>query len=111
MGARSKARAADDHDRGRARARRLRSHRDPDRIEAGTLLIAGAITGGNVMVKGARAEHLEALLTKLEDAGVAVDRLPDAVGFGRARAARRPTSSRRRIPASRPTCRRSSWRS
>ena len=52
----------------------------PDRIEAGTLLIAGAITGGNVMVKGARAEHLEALLTKLEDAGVAVDRLPDGVG-------------------------------
>jgi UDP-N-acetylglucosamine 1-carboxyvinyltransferase len=51
----------------------------PDRIEAGTLLIAGAITGGEVMVSGARAEHLDALLVKLEEAGVAVDRLPDGV--------------------------------
>jgi len=43
-----------------------------DRIEAGTLAIAGAITGGNVIIKGARPEHLEALLGKLEEAGVAV---------------------------------------
>lgn len=52
----------------------------PDRIEAGTLLIAGAITGGDVMVRGARAEHLDALLVKLEEAGVAIERLPDGVG-------------------------------
>src|SRR6185436_8401121 len=37
----------------------------PDRIEAGTLLIAGAITGGAVTVDGARVEHLESLLVKL----------------------------------------------
>ena len=42
----------------------------PDRIEAGTFLIAGAITGGNVKVYGARADHNEALLYKLHEAGV-----------------------------------------
>jgi UDP-N-acetylglucosamine 1-carboxyvinyltransferase len=52
----------------------------PDRIEAGTLLIAGAITGGEVLVQGARSVDLEALLVKLEEAGVAVDRRADAVG-------------------------------
>jgi UDP-N-acetylglucosamine 1-carboxyvinyltransferase len=41
----------------------------PDRIEAGTLLVAAAITGGDVQVRGARAEHLDALLGKLRDAG------------------------------------------
>ncbi len=50
-----------------------------DRIEAGTLLIAGAITGGAVTVDGARAEHLDALLVKLEEAGVAVERGANAV--------------------------------
>ncbi len=54
-------------------------HVVPDRIEAGTLLIAGAITGGEVTVSGARAEHLEALLQKLEEAGVAVERRADGV--------------------------------
>ena len=43
----------------------------PDRIEAGTYLIAGAITGGQISVRGARAEHMEALLSKLEEAGAA----------------------------------------
>ncbi len=52
----------------------------PDRIEAGTLLIAGAITGGDVTVEGARAEHLEALLVKLEETGIEVVRTPDGVG-------------------------------
>jgi UDP-N-acetylglucosamine 1-carboxyvinyltransferase len=54
-------------------------HVVPDRIEAGTLLIAGAITGGDVMVQGARAEHLDALLVKLEEAGVGIERRPDGV--------------------------------
>jgi UDP-N-acetylglucosamine 1-carboxyvinyltransferase len=52
----------------------------PDRIEAGTLLIAGAITGGDVFVRGARAEHLDAFLVKLEEAGLTIDRRPDGVG-------------------------------
>jgi len=42
----------------------------PDRIEAGTLLIAGAITRGEVIVKGARIEHLGAIVDALRNAGV-----------------------------------------
>jgi len=44
----------------------------PDRIEAGTLLVAAAITGGDVLVKEAVPEHLEALIFKLREAGCAV---------------------------------------
>jgi UDP-N-acetylglucosamine 1-carboxyvinyltransferase len=46
----------------------------PDRIEAGTYLVAGAITGGRVRARGARAEHLDAVLAKLEEAGAEVVR-------------------------------------
>jgi UDP-N-acetylglucosamine 1-carboxyvinyltransferase len=42
----------------------------PDRIEAGSFVIAAAITGGAVLVKGARPDHLEAFLIKLQEAGV-----------------------------------------
>jgi UDP-N-acetylglucosamine 1-carboxyvinyltransferase len=42
----------------------------PDRIEAGTFMIAAAITGGDVMVQGLVPEHQGALLTKLEMCGV-----------------------------------------
>jgi UDP-N-acetylglucosamine 1-carboxyvinyltransferase len=42
----------------------------PDRIEAGSFVIAGAVTGGDVWVKGARPDHLEAFLIKLKEAGV-----------------------------------------
>jgi UDP-N-acetylglucosamine 1-carboxyvinyltransferase len=44
----------------------------PDRIEAGTYLVAGAITGGHVRVKNARADHLDAVLGKLREAGAHV---------------------------------------
>ena len=46
----------------------------PDRIEAGTYLVAGAITGGRVRAKNARPEHLDAVLAKLEEAGATVTR-------------------------------------
>ncbi|HEO8419338.1 TPA: UDP-N-acetylglucosamine 1-carboxyvinyltransferase [Yersinia enterocolitica] len=42
----------------------------PDRIEAGTFLIAAAITGGNVLVQGAVPEHLSSLIAKMEEMGV-----------------------------------------
>jgi UDP-N-acetylglucosamine 1-carboxyvinyltransferase len=42
----------------------------PDRIEAGSFVIASAITGGDVWIRGARAEHLDAFLIKLAEAGV-----------------------------------------
>jgi UDP-N-acetylglucosamine 1-carboxyvinyltransferase len=44
----------------------------PDRIEAGTLLVAGAITGGDVTVTSAAPRHLAATLAKLEECGAMV---------------------------------------
>ncbi len=41
----------------------------PDRIEAGTLLCAGAITSGNVLVKNVIPQHLTPVLEKLEECG------------------------------------------
>jgi UDP-N-acetylglucosamine 1-carboxyvinyltransferase len=43
----------------------------PDRIEAGSFVIAAAMTGGEVFIRGARADHLDAFLIKLKEAGVA----------------------------------------
>ncbi|HWQ57218.1 MAG TPA: UDP-N-acetylglucosamine 1-carboxyvinyltransferase [Bryobacteraceae bacterium] len=48
-----------------------------DRIEAGTFVIAGAISRGDVTVTGCVPEHLDALLQKLRQAGVKVEQ-PDA---------------------------------
>lgn len=45
----------------------------PDRIEAGTLLVAGAITGGTVTVEGCIPDHLHAVTLKLREAGVEVE--------------------------------------
>ena len=41
----------------------------PDRIEAGTYMTAAAITGGHLVLRGARREHLSALVTALKEAG------------------------------------------
>jgi UDP-N-acetylglucosamine 1-carboxyvinyltransferase len=48
-----------------------------DRIEAGTFLIAGAITGGDLTITGCSPEHLGALVSKLQQTGVEVTQ-PDA---------------------------------
>ena len=45
----------------------------PDRIEAGTFLIATAITKGNILIRGGIDAHLYAVLSKLEDAGMHID--------------------------------------
>lgn len=45
----------------------------PDRIEAGTYLVAAACTQGDIKVKKIRPEHLTALLDKLEEAGAQID--------------------------------------
>jgi UDP-N-acetylglucosamine 1-carboxyvinyltransferase len=45
----------------------------PDRIEAGTFLIAGVMTGGDVRVDSCRPDHLKALFEKLEKMGADVD--------------------------------------
>lgn len=44
----------------------------PDRIEAGTFMIAAAMAGGNVLVENVLADHLKPLLAKLGEAGVDV---------------------------------------
>jgi len=52
----------------------------PDRIEAGTFLVAGAITRGDLIVSNCNPAHLGAVITKLREAGARVDVLgPDAV--------------------------------
>lgn len=42
----------------------------PDRIEAASFVIAGVLTGGNVVVTGARPAHLDAFSIKLKEAGI-----------------------------------------
>jgi UDP-N-acetylglucosamine 1-carboxyvinyltransferase len=42
----------------------------PDRIEAASFVIAGLLTGGNVVVTGARPAHLDAFSIKLKEAGI-----------------------------------------
>jgi len=73
------------------RLRGTRYRINPDRIEAGTFLVAGAITGGDVTVAGCNPGHLGALIGKLEEAGATVDILgPSSVRVctaGRLRAA------------------------
>jgi UDP-N-acetylglucosamine 1-carboxyvinyltransferase len=49
------------------------SHRViPDRIESATFMVAAALTRGDVVVRGARPDHLDAFLLKLKDAGVTI---------------------------------------
>jgi len=50
-----------------------------DRIEAGTFMVAAAVTGGDVEIKGACASHLSAVRDKLEEAGVTVTRTNGAI--------------------------------
>ncbi|HEY6911840.1 MAG TPA: UDP-N-acetylglucosamine 1-carboxyvinyltransferase [Myxococcales bacterium] len=45
----------------------------PDRIEAGTLLMAALVTGGDVLVRGARAQDLDAALAKMREAGAKIE--------------------------------------
>jgi UDP-N-acetylglucosamine 1-carboxyvinyltransferase len=51
----------------------------PDRIETGTFLIAGAMTGGRVTARNARPHTLDAVLQKLEDAGAEISTGGDVI--------------------------------
>lgn len=46
----------------------------PDRIEAATFALAAAVTKGEVTIKGARPDHLQAVLEKMREAGVKMER-------------------------------------
>jgi len=62
----------------------------PDRIEAGTFVVAGALTGGDLTVSACEPQHLDALLQKLEECGVKVYSNGESlriVGDGRLRCA------------------------
>jgi UDP-N-acetylglucosamine 1-carboxyvinyltransferase len=56
--------------RGKRRLRGAEHHVIPDRIEAGTFAVAGAVTGGQVTLTGAPCEHMTAFLEVLDRAGV-----------------------------------------
>ena len=45
----------------------------PDRIETGTFLVAAAITGGNITIKGAVPSHVEIIINKLKEAGAEIN--------------------------------------
>ncbi len=51
----------------------------PDQIEAGTYMIAAAITGGELLVKNVIPKHLESISAKLIEAGVTVEEFDEAV--------------------------------
>ena len=51
----------------------------PDRIESGTYLVAGAITGGRVRINRTRPQHLDAVLGKLVEAGADIETAQDWV--------------------------------
>jgi len=51
----------------------------PDRIEAGTFLLAAGMTGGDIRVLGCDPLHIEALIAKLRDAGVRIELDGDSV--------------------------------
>ena len=51
----------------------------PDQIEAGSYMVAAAITGGNVLIKNVIPKHLEPITAKMELAGVIIEEYDDAV--------------------------------
>ncbi|GGM32495.1 UDP-N-acetylglucosamine 1-carboxyvinyltransferase 1 [Paraliobacillus quinghaiensis] len=51
----------------------------PDRIEAGTFMVAAAITKGNVLIKGAEPEHLRSLISKMQEMGVRITEEKDGI--------------------------------
>jgi UDP-N-acetylglucosamine 1-carboxyvinyltransferase len=51
----------------------------PDRIEAGTFLVAGALCGGQITLRNVVPDHLAALTAKLEDAGAVIAATPDSI--------------------------------
>jgi UDP-N-acetylglucosamine 1-carboxyvinyltransferase len=62
----------------------------PDRIEAGTFLLAGAISKGELIVTDCVPEHVAALVIKMKQAGAEIDEIDDTL---RVRCARRPKAT------------------
>jgi len=80
-----------------------------DRIEAGTILIAGALTGGEVTIKGIPDIYINAVLTKLEDSGCKININGDAVKVKAASKQITPTSVTTSIYPGFPTDMQAQW--
>ena len=63
-----------------------------DRIETGTYAMAAAMTGGNVLLKDARAEHLDSLFPIMQEAGIVMQAEADGIRIIRNAAALKPIS-------------------
>jgi UDP-N-acetylglucosamine 1-carboxyvinyltransferase len=61
---------------GVARLKPLRHTIIPDRIEAGTFMAIAGITGGDITLKNCRQDHLDAVINKFADTGIAFRKLP-----------------------------------
>jgi UDP-N-acetylglucosamine 1-carboxyvinyltransferase len=51
----------------------------PDQIEAGTYMVAAAVTGGNVLIKNVIPKHLETITNRLEKIGVSIETFDDSI--------------------------------
>ncbi|HHZ16554.1 MAG TPA: UDP-N-acetylglucosamine 1-carboxyvinyltransferase [Peptococcaceae bacterium] len=51
----------------------------PDRIEAGTFMVMGAITGGEILINNVIPEHIEAVISKLREAGVEINETDEGI--------------------------------
>jgi len=51
----------------------------PDRIEAGTYMIAAAITGGDLLIQNVVSSHLKPIIAKLREAGVTIEEMEDDI--------------------------------
>lgn len=51
----------------------------PDRIETGTFMTIAGITGGDILIKGCRPEHLDALMIKLRESGMMFEEVPEGM--------------------------------
>jgi UDP-N-acetylglucosamine 1-carboxyvinyltransferase len=51
----------------------------PDRIEAGTFMTIAGITGGDILIKGCKPEHLDAPILKLRETGITFENIPDGI--------------------------------
>lgn len=70
----------------------------PDRIEAGTYLVAGAITKGSISVDRCRPDHLEPVIAKLREAGMDIRVEKESVHLGAARSGRPTGIDMRTMP-------------
>lgn len=67
------------HVQGVERLHGTRYRINPDRIEAGTFLVAGAITGGDITLTGCNPNHLASVIEKLRECGVQCDLTSDTI--------------------------------